>query len=186
MRSNVRAREKERKKEQEYLFGVQIEKETQWHSTVNFFTGKYAPSTIHTHLKHNFIGWHATVVNDKGIDTLDSMMFRLFIFMCVRSYLQRLCCGCRWCRHRCCCCCWLFSSFPSLAHSFLHNTRSYTVHTYTHTHTNMHTLVWFAWQTNRKISYQWLFHPEMFRIDLVFVMPSLLIVVNKTATTSNS
>lgn len=83
-----------------------------------FFTGKYAPSTIHTHLKHNFIGWHATVVNDKGIDTLDSMMFRLFIFMCVRSYLQRLCCRC----------CWfffcLFFPFSSLLYSFLHNTHS--------------------------------------------------------------
>lgn len=82
---------KEKKTNRKYSFGVQIEKATQWHSTVNFLRENTHHQPYTRISAHNFIGWHATVVNDKGIDTLDSMMFRLFIFMCVFSYLEPLC-----------------------------------------------------------------------------------------------
>lgn len=106
---------------------MQIEKETQWHFDSKFFfllreNTHHQPYTLtHTHTRthlssHNFIGWHATVVNDKGIDTLDSMMFGLFIFMYVFSYLLNgLCSSTAAAR-------WFFFHFSSARHSFSYTT----------------------------------------------------------------
>lgn len=167
-------------------------------STVIFFlllreNTHHQPYTLtHTHSRthlssHNFIGWHATVVNDKGIDTLDSMMFGLFIFMYVLSYLLNgLCSSTAAAR-------WFFSPFLQCsAFIFVHNNTLilYLALSLLCTHALSSSWWCWRWQTNRKISYQWLFHPEnVFGMDFVFrlfshsLSLSLWLSSTKTATT---
>lgn len=82
--------------------------------------------------------------------------------MCVFSYLQRLYCIFSFLFSSSA---FIFAQYPHRSHSLTHSlsldlfvTRS------------VEQALAPAWQTNRKISYQWLFHPEMFRIDFIFVI----------------